>query len=86
MISADDIGQRCFDVGRVSSRNKKLEKNQEVTLEIYIAVHQLPLRVGMRYPLEVIGTFVQRVISGVLQKCHLPSSVCVTVYPSFLPP
>ena len=55
-----------------SLKIKKWKKNQEVTLEIYIAVHQLLLEVRTGHPLEVMETFVHCVISGVLQKLSLP--------------
>ena len=38
------------------------KKKVEVTLEIYIAAHQPPLRVGMSHHLDVMGTFVQSAI------------------------
>ena len=67
MLSADDTGQRWFDVGRVFSKNQNSgEKKVEVTLEIYIAAHQLPLRVGMSHHFDVMGTFVQSAIPGFL--------------------
>ena len=63
MLPAGDTGQRRFDVGRVFSKNQSSgEKKVEVTLEIYIAAHQPPLRVGMSHHLDVMGTFVQSAI------------------------
>lgn len=53
-------------------------------LEICIAVHQLSLEVGMSDPLEVTGTLVHHVISGVLQKLLLPLSHCLSFLPATL--
>ena len=67
MLLTDDPGQRWFDVDRVFSKNQNSRgKKVEVTLEIYIAAHQLPLRVEMSHHLDVMGTFVQSAIPGFL--------------------